>query len=366
MILALAALALAALPAALFFRNRAVYLPPPFPTTGRRPPAVSVLIPARNEEISIGAALEAVRKSRGIEFEVVVLDDGSTDATAAIVRDAGVRLESAPPLPPGWCGKQHACHVLASHARHEVLVFVDADVRLAPDALARMAAFVEDRGVDLASGFPRQETVTFLEKLLLPMMHWVLLGFLPIDAMRRRPDPSFGAGCGQLFVAKRDAYAKAGGHAAIRASLHDGVKLPRAFRAAGWKTDLFDATDLATCRMYRNAGEVWRGLAKNATEGMASPGGIVPWTVLLGGGHVLPFVLLALGIEPLVTACACALSLAPRVAAAARFRQSLPGAVLHPIGVAVLLSIQWTAFLGRLAGRRPSWKGRSYGEADAR
>jgi cellulose synthase/poly-beta-1,6-N-acetylglucosamine synthase-like glycosyltransferase len=327
---------------------------------------VSVLIPARNEELSIGAAVDAVQRSRGVEFEVVVLDDGSTDRTAAIVRDAGVRLESAPPLPAGWCGKQHACHVLASHARHDLLVFVDADVRLAEDALVRMAAFVEDRGVDLASGFPRQETVTFLERLLLPMMHWVLLGFLPIDAMRRRRDASFGAGCGQLFVARRDAYAKAGGHAAIRASLHDGVKLPRAFRLAGLKTDLFDATDLATCRMYRSAGEVWRGLAKNATEGMASPGGILPWTILLGGGHVLPFVLLALGIEPAVAATACGFSLAPRLAAAARFRQSFLGAVLHPIGVAVLLSIQWTAFLGRLAGRRPSWKGRSYGEADAR
>lgn len=361
MILATAALALAALPAALFFRNRAIYRPPPPPAPERRLPAVSVLIPARNEELSIGAALEAVRQSRGIDFEVVVLDDGSTDRTAAIAREAGVRLESAPPLPPGWCGKQHACHVLASHARHDLLVFVDADVRLAPDALARMAAFVEDRDVDLASGFPRQETVTFLERLLLPMMHWVLLGFLPIDAMRRRPDASFGAGCGQLFVARRDAYAKAGGHAAIRASLHDGVKLPRAFRAAGFRTDLFDATDLATCRMYRSAGEVWRGLSKNATEGMASPGGIVPWTVLLGGGHVLPFVLLALGIEPFVTACACALSLAPRLAAATRFRQDLLGAALHPQGVVVLLAIQWTALARKLAGRAPEWKGRTVG-----
>lgn len=366
MILAIAAFALALLPAALFFRNRSIYRPPPIPDPGRRLPSVSVLIPARDEERSLGFALEAVGKSRGVDFEVVVLDDGSTDRTAAIAREAGARLETAPALPAGWCGKQHACHVLSSHARHDLLVFVDADVRLSPDALARMAAFLEDRGVDLASGFPRQETVTALERLLLPMMHWVLLGFLPIDAMRRRPEPSFGAGCGQLFVAKRDAYLKAGGHAAIRASLHDGVKLPRAFRAAGSRTDLFDATDLATCRMYRSAGEVWRGLAKNATEGMASPGGIVPWTVLLAGGHVLPFVLLALGIAPAVSAGACALSLAPRVAAAIRFRQSLLGAVMHPIGVVVLLSIQWTAFLGRLAGRRPSWKGRSYGGADAR
>lgn len=362
MILAIAALVLAAIPAVMFLRNRAIYRAPAHPAPGRTLPAVSVLIPARNEELSIGAALEAALRSRGVEFEVVVLDDGSTDATAEIARRAGVRLETAPPLPEGWCGKQHACWVLSSHARHPLLVFVDADVRLAPDALARMAAFVEDAKVDLASGFPRQETVTFLERLLLPMMHWILLGFLPVDAMRRSGDPSFGAGCGQLFVARREAYAKAGGHAAIRASLHDGVKLPRAFRLAGLKTDLFDATDLATCRMYRSAGEVWRGLSKNATEGMASPAGIVPWTVLLGGGHVLPFVLLGFGIEPALAAAAAALSVAPRLAAAARFRQSLLGALLHPLGVAVLLAIQWTALAGAISGRRPSWKGRTYGE----
>ena len=96
--------------------------------------------------------------------------------------------------------------------------------------------------------------------------------------MRRSRHPAYGAGCGQLFLARREAYETAGGHAAIRATLHDGVKLPRAFRAAGLRTDLFDATDVASCRMYRNAGEVWRGLAKNATEGLAAPGKIVPAT----------------------------------------------------------------------------------------
>ena len=141
-----------------------------------------------------------------------------------------------------------------------------------------MAAFVETTGADLASGIPHQETVSLLEKLVIPLIHFILLGFLPIRRMRRSRRPSFAAGCGQLFIARAEAYHRCGGHAAIRDTLHDGIKLPRAFRAAGFKTDLFDATDLATCRMYRTAREVWLGLAKNAGEALAAPAMIVPMT----------------------------------------------------------------------------------------
>ena len=267
-------------------------------------PAISVLIPARNEEHAIGAALEAVLASRGVELEVVVLDDHSDDATADVVsaiaeRDSRVRLLRGQPLPAGWCGKQYACSLLAQAARHPLLVFLDADVRLAPDGLARMAAFLEESQADLASGIPLQETGTLVEKLVIPLNHFVLLGFLPLARMRRSRHPAYAAGCGQLILARRSAYDAAGGHAAIRASLHDGITLPRAFRAAGFRTDLCDMTEIATCRMYRTAGDVWRGLAKNATEGLASPGMIVPATAVLLGGQVLPLGLLAArGLAP--------------------------------------------------------------------
>src|ERR1700723_3146065 len=110
--------------------------------------AVSVLIPARNEERTIGEAVAAVLANRDVDVEVIVMDDHSTDRTAKIVsemssRDSRLRLESAPILPEGWCGKQHACDSLAKLACHPYLVFIDADVRLAPDALNRMLAFVK-------------------------------------------------------------------------------------------------------------------------------------------------------------------------------------------------------------------------------
>jgi hypothetical protein len=243
---------------------------------------------------------------------------------------------------------------------------MDADVRLAPEALARMGGFMSRSDIALASGVPRQELGTFSERLLLPLIQFVLLGFLPMHAMRWTRWAAMSAGCGQLFIARRDAYEKCGGHAMLRNSLHDGIKLPRAFRRAGFRTDLFDATDVATCRMYQTNAETWRGLGKNATEGLAAPGTIVPMTALLLGGQVLPLVLFA--FAPLLSASgvamavtATALAYLPRLVAAALFRQPLGSALLHPLGVMALLSIQWHALGRHFLGRPAQWKGRSYG-----
>jgi hypothetical protein len=368
---------LALLPAILFHWNLGLYRPAgasPAEAAQSRA-SISVLIPARNEQLAIGPAVLAALDNRGVEFEVVVLDDHSDDQTAARVQeiaatDRRVRLERAPRLPAGWCGKQHACWVLAHEAKYPTLVFLDADVRLAPGALGRMAAFLEQSGADLVSGIPRQETAGLLEKLVIPLIHFILLGFLPIGRMRRDPHPGYAAGCGQLFVTTRRAYDQSGGHAGIRTTLHDGIKLPRAYRQAGLRTDLFDATDLAVCRMYQNARSLWSGLAKNAGEGLASPQLIVPMTFVLFGGQVLPFALLALGLAGIPgpwPAWAIALALAavtaayyPRFVAIGRFRQSPVGALLHPIGVLVLLLIQWYAFVRGLLGRPSTWKGRPY------
>jgi hypothetical protein len=177
------------------------------------------------------------------------------------------------------------------------------------------------------------------------------------------------AGCGQFFIARREAYEQCGGHAMLRDSLHDGIKLPRVFRRAGFSTGLFDATNLATCRMYSTNAETWRGLGKNATEGLAAPGVILPMTTLLLGGQVLPFMLIALAsrLSPtglMLTAAALAMALLPRLISARLFHQPLKGAVLHPLGVIALLAIQWQALFRQFAGKPSVWKGRSYAVAE--
>ena len=369
--LAIIAFVLAAIPCGLFILNLFVYRPLQDQKSPKAEPIpISVLIPARNEENNIGHTLAAVLANSDMEFEVIVLDDHSTDRTASIVSsfaktDRRVRLESAPALPAGWCGKQHACHVLAELASHPLLLFIDADVRLAPDALSRMGQFMSRSGLALASGVPRQELGTFSERLLLPLIHFILLGFLPMHVMRRTRWPSMSAGCGQLFIARREAYVRCGGHAMIRDSLHDGIKLPRVFRRAGFTTDLFDATDLATCRMYSTNAETWRGLGKNATEGLADPSAIVPMTALLLGGQALPFVLIAFAssLSPagsILAACALAMAWLPRLISVRLFHQPLSGALLHPFGIIALLSIQWHALIRQFAGKPSVWKGRSY------
>ncbi len=370
--LALAAMLCALSPAILFCVNLRRYLAPPAARPMLSP--VSVLIPARNEEQSIRAAVESTLLSTGVDFEVLVLDDASTDRTAAIVTEmvadarGRLRLIQAPRLPPGWNGKQHACWSLAHLATHNTLCFIDADVRLEPNALARMASFLDESDSQLVSGFPRQITETWLEWLLLPLIHFVLLGFLPVSRMRKGTDPSFAAGCGQFLMVKREPYLASGGHAAIRETMHDGLRLPKLLREHGFRTDLADITRLARCRMYTDAAGVWQGLAKNATEGIAAPVRIVPISILLFLGQVMPFLLaLALvlrrGSSGLTVACiitGIAGAWMPRLLATRRFRQPLRSAIFHPVGITVLLAIQWYALARKLLGGTVTWKQRSY------
>ncbi len=376
LLLSIASLLCAAMPALLFVRNlRAYRTSPSIDATTQSSPQVSILIPARNEERGLAATLQAALASERVELEIVVLDDHSSDRTAQIVRELAARdprahYELAPPLPTGWCGKQHACHVLSTLAKFDTWLFLDADVRLKPTGVAQAVQFLQTSRASLVSGVPRQETVTLLERLLLPLIHFVLLAFLPLDRMRQSTHPAYGAGCGQFFLTTRQSYKTSGGHAAIRESLHDGVRLPRAYRSAGLKTDLFDATPAAVCRMYRSGSEVWRGLAKNATEGLAAPAMIVPATLLLALGQIVPFVLLpatlisstspwAIGCSAVGVVCAWL----PRLLGALRFRQSWLGAVLHPLGIALFLAIQWSALLARSIGQPATWKQRSYAAA---
>ncbi|MBA3651359.1 MAG: hypothetical protein H0W66_07765 [Chthoniobacterales bacterium] len=139
--------------------------------------------------------------------------------------------------------------------------------------------------------------------------------------------------------------------------------MPKKFREHGFATDLFDATAVATCRMYQRDREVWRGLAKNTHEGLGAPRLIVSMTLVLLSGQVLPFVLVltpGTTLVRLLAGLACGLVLLPRIIAALRFRQSWLGVILHPTAIAALLGIQWFGLVRFLRGRPAVWKGRAY------
>jgi len=368
--LSAAGLVLTLIAALIVVVNLLCYRTPPMPWN-RSTPLVSILIPARDEEANISNVVESALASRNVDLEVVVMDDHSTDRTLEIVqriadRDPRVRVETAPPLPEGWAGKQHACHALAKTSHGAILLFVDADVVLDPDGVARAVGFLADSGCDLVSGFPRQITGIWMERLVIPLIHFVLLGYLPLPAMRRSGDESFAAGCGQLFLAWRKAYELSGGHAAIRATFHDGLQLPRSFRRVGLKTDIFDATRVATCRMYHNASEVIGGLAKNAHEGMAGRRAIWFWSVVLIVSYVVPPALVVAGLVAgsraiwwSMAVAATIVGVSTRLLLAFRFEQPILGALLHPVGVTILVAIQWYSWFLRRAGRGVAWKDRA-------
>jgi glycosyltransferase involved in cell wall biosynthesis len=366
-------LVLSAIPALLTFVNLRVFLAA---TKDKqwlqlaRNEKLSVLIPARDEAVGIGKTLDCILASKGIEFEVIVLDDQSEDSTAAIVQakkssHSNLELISGITLPSAWNGKQHACWRLAGLAKNNWLLFLDADVRVEPDALLRAVAEAMKSEADLVSGFPRQVAVTWSEKLLIPLMHFLLLGYLPISRMRRSKLPGVSAGCGQFFLARRHAYFESDGHRAIGLSRHDGVTLPRNFRKHGFRTDIFDAGDIASCRMYQSAGQVVLGLLKNADEGVGNPKLIGIFTVLLIGGAVLPAILLFTSVlrgwewPTIIVLCAATcLSWLPRILNARRFNQAYWSAALHPVSVACFMALQYVAMVQSLLGCKVQWRGR--------
>ena len=343
---------------------------------------VSVCVPARNEEANLEACVRGLLASGHRALEVLVYDDASDDATPRILTTlaaADPRVRAAPtrPLPAGWNGKQHACWRMAAVARGRWLLFTDADVRFAPDCIGRAVAEAGRLNAPLLSTFPRQEMGTFGERLLVPMIFFILLSYLPFPRMRRTNDASASAGCGQFLLVRRDAYDASGGHERFKDSMHDGIKLPRAVRRAGFHSDLFDGTDLVSCRMYKGLGATWRGFAKNAFEGLGSVPLLLFITILHLVGHVWPWVYLplvaasALGLpvdaalSPVPLALAAAsivLQLTSRLLIARRVHHPIAPIALHPVSVLGMTLVQWHSLYLSLTGRR-SWRGRRL-EAD--
>ena len=358
----------------LFFR-KAVRSPKSAGIANASPPDsydVSVLIPARNEALRIGPLLDSVLASEGVSCDLCVLDDESQDGTDAIVeayskKYPNVRLLKGTSVPAGWSGKQFACYQLAQQAKYEELVFLDADVALTKDALRRAIMQRRRTRADLLSGFPRQRVITIGEQLLIPLIHVILLCFLPFALMRWTRMTGAAAGCGQFFLTTKRAYEQCGGHGAIRQSLHDGIMLPRAYRMSGLKTDLFDASDVAHCRMYTSFPETWSGLMKNANEGFAKMPLLPIMTVLMLMAFVGPLLsAVALWLNlisedfaiPIIAAFV--LSYLPRVLCCLKFDRAWLACMLNPASIILFLIIQWIALIRKSQGKGVKWRQRSY------
>jgi hypothetical protein len=327
----------------------------PAPAASTVDSSVAVLLPLRDEAHRVEPCLRALLAQRGVpRLELMVLDDGSTDGTSDVVRGAGgFRLLTGAPVPAGWLGKPFACHQLAAATTAEVLVFVDADVVLAPGAVA--AAVGALAGVDLLSPYPRIETAGLGARLAQPLLQWSWLAFLPLRAMERSRRPALAAAGGQFLVVRRAAYVRAGGHAAVRDRVLEDIALARAVKRAGGRIALADGSGIASCHMYGSWRELVDGYTKSLWAALGSVPGAVGVVTMLAALYVWPPVAAVLG-APWAGLAGYLFGVAGRVGAArATGGRAWPDAFAHPLSIVVFGYLVVRSLVLR---RRVTWKGR--------
>ncbi|HEX2778437.1 MAG TPA: glycosyltransferase family 2 protein [Gemmatimonadaceae bacterium] len=343
-------------------------------------PLVSLIVPARDEEHNIERCLRSALAARYPRLEVILVDDHSRDATAAIAEriaasDSRLRIVRALDLPAGWFGKPWACLTGAGAARGEIFLFMDADTTQSADLVTRIVNAMRSRNAGMVSVAGTQEMHTFWETLLQPQVFSVLLmrygGTESVNRSRRAWDKIAN---GQCIAIRRDAYEAIGGHAAVRDRVAEDLMIAQRLFLAGTTTALVMGVDQLSTRMYASLGELVRGWRKNVFAGgidALPPSRILriffPLSLLAPPlAELAPPVVLALRAVGIASLSAGALAWAGAATAAllawwltfyTRARRSPAWALLFPLGAAVLLWI----FVGAIMrGRRVAWKGRSY------
>src|SRR5580692_9643666 len=234
----------------------------PVADSSPKTPQLSVIIPARNEEVALGACLESLVSQTGVDSEIIVVDDQSTDRTHEIAESfPKVRVIEAGPLPPGWTGKNNAVTTGAREARGEWLLFTDADTIHAPGSLARALAEAKDNKADLLSYSPEQIAVTFWEVATLPVVFTELARQYPPSKVSDPNSPEAAAN-GQYILIRREVYDAIGGHVAVASEILEDVALARRVKASGHKIR-FRYSESVRTRMYRSFAQLREGWTKN-------------------------------------------------------------------------------------------------------
>ena len=338
-------------------------------------PTVSVLIPARNEADCIAETVRRLLAQNYPAFEVFVLDDNSDDGTADIaLRAAGgdprLTVIQGQPLPEEWMGKSWACRQLAATtarklvdaAANDILLFTDADVRWEPDALSAVVARMERHRADMLTLWPTQETHTPAERLVVPLMAFVILGYLPEVCVRFIPWDIFAAANGQCLAFRREMYERIGGHERVRSNIVEDMGLAKLVKRHGGRLVMADGNGLVGCRMYSGWQEVRDGFAKNL---LAGHGGkpillilsalfhwaffLIPWFWMgyeaFTGWTWLPFIMALCGVMT-------------RAVSAAFTHQRVRDAFLLPVSVTLMSIIAWRSLRWDFTAGGPEWKGR--------
>lgn len=336
---------------------------------------VSICIPARDEAENIAGCIQAALASDWPQLEVVVVDDRSSDNTAQIARDAApddprLHVVEGKEPPKGWAGKPWAAARAAGEARGQVLAFVDADVRLAPEALRALIPKMIDRNVRLISAYGTWSLVGFWERALIPTVGWLIRGSVDLDAVNDPGDPVAFAN-GQLIVVERPTYDSMKGHAVVKGEILEDVRLAEQFKRRGHGVAMVVAPWAFSVRLYSSLSQILGGYSKNMYEGMGRRpslalgavlfifiGTLLPWLFLAGG------VVVQLGLGWAIpgafwlawAALVCGLQLAFRYRLETRDGRSGAICWVHPVANVMLIWI----LLRSMFGVEAEWKGRLF------
>jgi len=354
-------------------------------------PLVSILVPARNEEANIRRCVDSLLGQNHPNFEVIVLNDESSDATAAILqkikaehpRADRLTIIDGAPLPDGWIGKCWACQQLAGHAKGEWLLFTDADTRHEAGALSAAVLLAEERGADLTSLWPRQLTETPGERMTVPLVQLILVGYCPLWLLDTVRSPRMVAACGQYMLWRKASYLKAGGHESVRSHLVEDVALAGRVMEQKMRLVNADATEVVTTRMYRSFQELWLGFAKNFYRGFGGhPVPFFTFLVLQAAPFLLPWILLGVSasawkppedpvlsehgfwilpflIQHVLLVLTILLGFLVHGVPAMRYRQDGWSAFFYPVAEILLVLIGLNSFLRTSSRRGVEWKGRA-------
>ncbi|MGA7329546.1 MAG: glycosyltransferase family A protein [Rhodomicrobium sp.] len=340
-------------------------------------PVVTIIVPARNEEGNIGRCLESLLAQTYPSecFRIIAADDDSTDATPEIVSKyestGRVSLIDVPPLPWGWTGKSYACWIAASAAmdRSEWFCFVDADIEACPDLMTAAISAAVAEGIEFLSLTPRQQLVTFSERLIMPCGLY-LLGFSQDLSKVNSAEGSDVTATGQFILVRSSVYKAIGGHEAVKGDICEDLELARLAKTRGYKTKLLGGTALYSTRMYTGWKSLWLGLSKNLTIMLGGRRkAIVGAAVALALAWAAPLLPIADAIQCRHTSMSCIALLAAAPASAAAFALHLAGTaffripfwygLIFPLGYTVGAALALDSVRRQLTGKI-RWKGRTY------
>jgi chlorobactene glucosyltransferase len=297
-----------------------------------RGPLVSIVIPARNESGTIATVISSILRSTYHPFELLVVDDRSTDDTSAVVRRLGtdpkLRLIAGAELPDGWYGKPWACFQGYREAKGEVLLFTDADTTHQPELLERAVGALLTQRAALVTVSPLQRCVTFWERIIMPQIWYLLaLRYTPRSVNRASRARDVIAN-GQFILTTREGYEAVGTHSAVRHEIAEDLALAQAYIAQGLRLHFAFAERLMETRMYRDLSSLIEGWSKN---------------IYLGGRRSFPHEPIRRALVPVMLIVATLFWLVPpALLVASALAQSLTG-LLVPAALAVGLSaFFWT------------------------